>query len=26
LQKRLVDYAASEAVTDLHKKHGFVPY
>jgi phosphate transport system substrate-binding protein len=26
LQKRLVEYAASEAVIDLHKKHGFVPY
>jgi len=26
LQKRLVDYAASGAVTDLHEKHGFVPY
>ena len=26
LQKRLVHYAVSEAVTDLHEKHGFVPY
>ena len=26
LQKRLVDYAASAAVIDLHAKHGFVPY
>jgi phosphate transport system substrate-binding protein len=26
VQKRLVDYAASGAVTDLHEKHGFVPY
>ena len=26
LQRRLVDYAASGAVTDLHEKHGFVPY
>jgi phosphate transport system substrate-binding protein len=26
LQKRLVGYAASGAVTDLHEKHGFVPY
>ena len=26
LQKQLVDYAASGAVTDLHEKHGFVPY
>lgn len=26
LQKRLVDYATSGAVTDLHEKHGFVPY
>jgi phosphate transport system substrate-binding protein len=26
LQKRLVDYAVSGAVTDLHEKHGFVPY
>jgi phosphate transport system substrate-binding protein len=26
LQKLLVDYAASGAVTDLHEKHGFVPY
>lgn len=25
-QKRLVDYAASRAVTDLYEKHGFVPY
>ncbi len=26
LQKQLIDYAVSEAVTDLHEKHGFVPY
>ena len=26
LQKRLIDYATSGAVTDLHEKHGFVPY
>lgn len=26
LQKRLIDYAASAAVTDLQEKHGFVPY
>ena len=26
LQKRFVDYAVSDAVTDLHQKHGFVPY
>ena len=26
VQKRLIDYAASSAVTDLHEKHGFVPY
>jgi hypothetical protein len=26
LQKRFVDYAVSDAVTDLHEKHGFVPY
>jgi phosphate transport system substrate-binding protein len=26
VQKRLLDYAASEAVIDLHEKHGFVPY
>lgn len=26
LQKRLIDYATSRAVTDLHEKHGFVPY
>jgi len=26
LQKRVIDYAASGAVTDLHQKHGFVPY
>lgn len=26
LQKRLVDYAVSRAVDDLHEKHGFVPY
>ena len=26
LQKRLIDYALSGAVTDLHEKHGFVPY
>jgi phosphate transport system substrate-binding protein len=26
LQKRFVDYAVSEAVTDLHEKHGFVSY
>lgn len=26
LEKRLIDYAASSAVTDLHEKHGFVPY
>jgi len=26
LQKQLIDYAASGAVTDLHEKHGFVPY
>jgi phosphate transport system substrate-binding protein len=25
-QKRLVDYATSKAVTDLHEKHGFVPF
>ena len=26
LQKQLIDYAASSAVTDLQEKHGFVPY
>ena len=26
VQKRLVDYATSEAVTDLYEKYGFVPY
>lgn len=26
LQKQLIDYATSRAVTDLHEKHGFVPY
>jgi phosphate transport system substrate-binding protein len=26
LQKQLIDYAASAAVTDLQEKHGFVPY
>jgi phosphate transport system substrate-binding protein len=26
LEKRLIDYAVSGAVTDLHEKHGFVPY
>jgi phosphate transport system substrate-binding protein len=26
LQKRLIDYASSAAVTDLMEKHGFVPY
>ena len=26
LQKRLIDYASSAAVTDLQEKHGFVPY
>jgi len=26
LQKQLIDYAASGAVTDLHEKHGFVAY
>lgn len=26
LQKRLIDYALSRAVNDLHEKHGFVPY
>lgn len=26
LQKQLIDFAASGAVTDLHEKHGFVPY
>jgi hypothetical protein len=26
LQKRLLDYAASPAVVDLHERHGFVPY
>jgi phosphate transport system substrate-binding protein len=26
LQKQLIDYAASRAVTDLHAKYGFVPY
>jgi phosphate transport system substrate-binding protein len=26
LQKRLIDFAASGAVTDLQEKHGFVPY
>jgi phosphate transport system substrate-binding protein len=26
LQKRLIDYAASSAVTDLHEKNGFVSY
>lgn len=26
LQKRLVDYAFSRAVNDLHEKHGFVPF
>jgi phosphate transport system substrate-binding protein len=25
-QKRLVDFAVSRAVNDLHEKHGFVPY
>jgi len=25
-EKRLIDYATSGAVTDLHLKHGFVPY
>lgn len=25
-QKRLIDYAVSRAVNDLHEKHGFVPY
>jgi phosphate transport system substrate-binding protein len=25
-QKRLIDYAMSSAVVDLHEKHGFVPY
>lgn len=25
-QKRLLDYAASAAVIDLHEKHGFVPF
>ena len=26
LQKRLIEYASSGAVTDLQEKHGFVPY
>jgi len=26
VEKRLVDYALSKAVNDLHAKHGFVPY
>ena len=26
VQKRLIDYAVSKAVNDLHEKHGFVPY
>jgi phosphate transport system substrate-binding protein len=26
LQKRLIDYALSPAVNDLHEKHGFVPF
>lgn len=26
LEKRLVDYAVSRAVNDLHEKHGFVPF
>jgi phosphate transport system substrate-binding protein len=26
LQKQIIDYATSRAVTDLHEKHGFVPY
>jgi len=26
MQKRLIDYAVSRAVNDLHEKHGFVPY
>jgi phosphate transport system substrate-binding protein len=26
LQKQLIDYATSSAVTDLQEKHGFVPY
>jgi len=26
VQKRLVDYAVSRAVNDLHEKHGFVPF
>ena len=26
LEKRLIDFATSGAVTDLHLKHGFVPY
>jgi ABC-type phosphate transport system substrate-binding protein len=26
VQKRLVDFALSRAVNDLHEKHGFVPY
>jgi phosphate transport system substrate-binding protein len=26
LQKRLIDYALSKAVNDLHEKHGFVPF
>ena len=26
VQKRLVDYAISRAVNDLHEKHGFVPF
>jgi phosphate transport system substrate-binding protein len=25
-RKRLIDYAVSRAVNDLHEKHGFVPY
>jgi phosphate transport system substrate-binding protein len=25
-QKRLIDYAVSRAVNDLHEKHGFVPF
>jgi phosphate transport system substrate-binding protein len=26
VQKQLIDYATSSAVTDLHEQHGFVPY
>lgn len=26
VQKRLIDYAGSRAVADLHEQHGFVPY